>query len=168
MRTDIGGTWSARKAAAGMISRGPVPKPISDAFAVESRSGRICSQAGLFSRRRRRGLGGSAIESDSPSSRPLSFSMLRWPWLIAAVAWASLIAGTSSTVILPHDFFAWIASHLLTDPASFRRFAAFWGYSWFAIVKGWHAVEFAILFLFSLSVLDRLSGARRRATSRWP
>ncbi len=45
------------------------------------------------------------------------------------------------------------------NEASFRRFAIFWGYSWFAIVKGWHAAEFAILFVLALVVLDRLTGS---------
>lgn len=89
-------------------------------------------------------------------------SRKRWPWLIAGVAWCGFIAGTSSTVILPHDFFAWVAAHVFTDQASFRKFAVFWGYSWFAIVKGWHAAEFAILFVFSLAVLDRLPGTSSR------
>jgi hypothetical protein len=66
--------------------------------------------------------------------------------LITALAWCGFIIGTSSTVILPHDFFAWIASRVFTDEATFQRFVVFWRYSWFAIVKGWHAVEFALLF----------------------
>ena len=36
------------------------------------------------------------------------------------------------------------------------------GISWFAIVKGWHAAEFAILFVFTLAVIDRLTRSRRR------
>jgi hypothetical protein len=70
--------------------------------------------------------------------------------------------GTSSTVILAHDFFAWMATHVLRTEASFRTFAVFWGYSWFAIVKGWHAVEFAILFALALAVRDGLTRSRRR------
>lgn len=69
--------------------------------------------------------------------------------------WCGLIAATSSTVILPHDFFAWFARHVFHDDASFRRFVAFWRYSWFAIVKGWHALEFALLFLLLHSLLAR-------------
>jgi len=69
---------------------------------------------------------------------------------------------TSSTVILPHDFLAWIATYVFRDEASFRAFATFWGYSWFAIVKGWHAAEFAILFMIAISVLDRLTGSCSR------
>jgi hypothetical protein len=83
-----------------------------------------------------------------------------WGWLVVAVAWTGFIAATSSAVILPHDFFAWIASHVFRDEASFRAFAGFWCFSWFAIVKGWHAVEFAVLFAITLVILDRLTGAR--------
>ncbi len=82
--------------------------------------------------------------------------------MIAAVAWCGLIAGTSSTVILPHDFFAWFATHVFRDETSFRRFATFWGYSWFVIVKGWHAIEFAILFLLLLAILDRCESSTSR------
>ena len=66
-------------------------------------------------------------------------------------------------MILPHDFFAWLASHVLRDESSLRRFKTFWGLSWFAIVKGWHATEFAILFLLIFWVFDRRSpsGFRR-------
>ncbi len=82
--------------------------------------------------------------------------------LLVALAWCGFIIGTSSTVILPHDFFAWIASCVFTDEATFQRFVVFWRYSWFAIVKGWHAVEFALLFSFIWVLLIRFS----RFTSR--
>ncbi len=85
-----------------------------------------------------------------------------WIGVVAAVAWCGFIAGTSSTVILPHDFFAWVARHLLTEQRSYRKFVAFWGYSWFAIVKGWHAAEFAILSALCLAILDRLTGSYSR------
>ncbi len=98
---------------------------------------------------------------------PLSVGTGQWSrnwrlWVFAGVSWCGLIAGTSSTVILPHDFFAWIASHVLRDEASFRAFAAFWGFAWFAIVKGWHATEFAILCAFAIMILDRIAMSRPR------
>jgi hypothetical protein len=68
-----------------------------------------------------------------------------------------LIAATSSTVILPHDFLGWVATYVFVNEASFRRFVVFWRYSWFPIVKGWHAAEFAILFLIALMARDRLT-----------
>nr|WP_303652818.1 VanZ family protein [Paludisphaera mucosa] len=75
---------------------------------------------------------------------------------MAAAAWAGLIFGTSCTVVMPHDFFAWIAAHILPDAESMRRFRVFWGLGWFAVVKGWHAAEFAILFLLAKATLDAL------------
>ena len=74
---------------------------------------------------------------------------------MAASGWCALIAATSSTVILPHDFFAWFAAHVFRDDASLRRFVACWRYSWFVIVKGWYAAEFAILFLLAYALLKR-------------
>jgi hypothetical protein len=70
--------------------------------------------------------------------------------------------GTSSTVILPHDFFAWVATHVFRDEMSFRAFTTFWGYGWFAIVKGWHAAEFAVLFVLAVTILDRMTGSCSR------
>jgi VanZ family protein len=63
---------------------------------------------------------------------------------------------------MAHDFLAWFAAHVFTEEASFRAFAAFWRYSWFAIVKGWHAAEFAILFGIVHMVLERFTWSRRR------
>ncbi len=74
---------------------------------------------------------------------------------LTVLAWCTFIAATSSTVIRPHDFFAWLATHVFRDEVSLRRFVAFWGYGWFAIVKGWHAAEFAILFALVYAVLRR-------------
>jgi hypothetical protein len=85
-----------------------------------------------------------------------------WISLLAAMIWCGLIFGTSSTVILPHRFFEWIASHVLIDAESLRKFKVFWGVSWFAIVKGWHAAEYAILFAFLSAMLDRFAGPRPR------
>jgi hypothetical protein len=82
--------------------------------------------------------------------------------LIAGLAWCGFIIGTSNTVILPHDFFAWIASRVFTDETTFQRFVVFWRYRWFAIVKGWHAVEFALLFFFIWVLLSRLSRLKPR------
>jgi VanZ like family len=95
------------------------------------------------------------------ATKPAPRSGARRFWLFA-FTWCALIAATSSTVVLPHDFFAWVGSRLFTNEAAFRAFVAFWGYSWFAIVKGWHAAEFAILFVLVLLSLDRLAGSRPR------
>jgi VanZ family protein len=65
-------------------------------------------------------------------------------------------------VVLPHDFFAWFASHIFRDATTHRGFVVFWGYSWFAIVKGWHAAEFAILCALALMIFNRLAPSRPR------
>ena len=41
---------------------------------------------------------------------------------------------------------------------SMERFAVFWGISWFAIVKGWHFTEFAMLTVLAASALKWLYG----------
>lgn len=64
-----------------------------------------------------------------------------------AVAWLLLIFGTSCTVIRPQEFFALVQRYVLFSEASIESFQNFWGIWWFAIVKGWHAAEFAILVL---------------------
>jgi hypothetical protein len=88
--------------------------------------------------------------------------LARWPLLLAAIGWCAFIAATSSTVVLPHDFFAWIASHIFTSEGGYRRFATFWGASWFAIVKGWHVAEFAILVTLTHALLRRLAPSAPR------
>ena len=74
--------------------------------------------------------------------------------------WAFFIFATSSTVIRPQEFFDWIHEHLIQDDALFAGFGVFWGFAWFAIVKGWHAVEFALLLLFSVATINWLTGRR--------
>ena len=81
---------------------------------------------------------------------------MKWFALVAFLGWCLLIAGTSSTVVRPHEFFAWFAAHVFTDEASFRWFVRFWGSSWFIIVKGWHAAEFAILCGLCSVLLNRI------------
>ena len=75
--------------------------------------------------------------------------------LVAVLVWCGLIFGTSCTVVTAQGLYAWIAAHV--EPETFRRFAVFWGFSWFAVVKGWHAAEYAILFLFLKAALDRIA-----------
>ena len=60
------------------------------------------------------------------------------------------------------EFFAWIAAHVFTDPEAFRKFAVFWGLSWFVIIKGWHATEYAILYGVLKAALDRIAPGRPR------
>lgn len=74
------------------------------------------------------------------------------------ILWIGLIFGTSCTVVRPQEFFAWFHQNVFRDEAAFRRFEVFWGLSWFAVVKGWHVTEFAILTLLAAAVLFRLTG----------
>lgn len=76
--------------------------------------------------------------------------------VLAALVWCGLIFASYCTVILPHDFFAWIAAHVLPDEDSLTAFVMFWGLSWFVIVKGWHAFEFAVVFVLLQAVLRRI------------
>lgn len=82
--------------------------------------------------------------------------------LLAVLVWCGLIFGTSCTVVTSQRFFAWFADHVFTDEESFRKFAVFWGLSWFAIVKGWHAAEYALLFALVRSALDRVATGHPR------
>jgi hypothetical protein len=74
----------------------------------------------------------------------------------------SFIFATSCTVVRPQEFFDWIHRHLIHDDSFFARFQVFWGFSWFAVVKGWHAIEFALLLLFAVATLNWLTGRRTR------
>jgi VanZ family protein len=63
--------------------------------------------------------------------------MKRWaPWL-----WYGLIFATSCTVIHRSQLVAAVPS-----PAR-AGFDTMWDHAWWVFVKGWHATEFAILFL---------------------
>jgi hypothetical protein len=94
-------------------------------------------------------------DSDPAPAQVSATPRARYP-VIVAVVWCGLIFASSCTVILPHDFFAWIAAHVLPDENSLSAFVIFWGFSWFAIVKGWHAFEFAVVFVLLQTVLSRI------------
>lgn len=59
--------------------------------------------------------------------------------------WVALIFGTSCTVIRPHEFFGIVSNLTGAGAESMQRFMVFWGVAWFAVVKGWHVIEFAML-----------------------
>jgi hypothetical protein len=65
------------------------------------------------------------------------------PLLFAA--WLLLIFGTSCTVVRPHEFFELVQRATGASPDSMQKFMIFRGIVWYAIVKGWHVAEFAIL-----------------------
>jgi hypothetical protein len=83
------------------------------------------------------------------------------------LAWVALIFATSSTVVLMQDLFAIVRKYVLTDAASRERFELFWGISWFAIVKGWHVAEFAILMRISTRLLQRWNGRASGGSVLW-
>jgi hypothetical protein len=65
-----------------------------------------------------------------------------WP-LIFVLLWAGLIFGTSCTVVSTVELFSLV--RFVGGTEALRRFEIFWAVAWFAVVKGWHATEFAIL-----------------------
>ena len=99
----------------------------------------------------------SALKDSQPPPRPARQGLFLAALLLL---WASFIFATSCTVVRPQDFFDWIHRHLFQSDSFFASFQAFWGLSWFTIVKGWHAIEFAILLLFLVAVVDWLTGRR--------
>jgi hypothetical protein len=68
--------------------------------------------------------------------------------------WMALIFGTSCTVIHFDQFVRFVQG--LGGGSGFNAwFANFWLVSWFVVVKGWHATEYAILLCFCVLVLRR-------------
>jgi len=88
----------------------------------------------------------------------------RWLFGTCCAGWAAVIFATSSTVVTPHGFFRWIHEHIVRDDAALERFNVFWGVSWFAIVKGWHVTEFAVLMLLAVRAVDMLKGVWRQSS----
>jgi len=78
--------------------------------------------------------------------------------------WLALIFGTSCTVIRPTEFFTLVAKISGAGQETMERFALFWGVSWFAIVKGWHFTEFAILTLLLAASLKWWRGKLTNGT----
>ncbi|MEQ1826432.1 MAG: VanZ family protein [Pirellula sp.] len=67
--------------------------------------------------------------------------------------WLALIFGTSCTVVRPLEFFRLVQEYSGADQAWMEQFEAFWGVSWFAIIKGWHFTEFAILLILCVCAI---------------
>lgn len=78
--------------------------------------------------------------------------------LVPLLAWMAFIFGTSCTVIRPEGFFYLVSSSTGADRESMKTFAVFWGISWFAIVKGWHFTEFAILTVLTSAAIGWFDG----------
>lgn len=73
--------------------------------------------------------------------------------------WASIIFATSCTVIHSRAFVSTVSDHLPIDHAP-KVFASFWEGWWWVFVKGYHAMEFAVLFLL-VRLWLRSVGVRR-------
>lgn len=80
-------------------------------------------------------------------TKPARVSVLVWPAL-----WAASIFATSSGVVTTGQL-----SHAVSTVAGGRisesGFIHFWGVVWWIFVKGWHATEFAILYLLARKAL---------------
>ncbi len=87
-------------------------------------------------------------------------TLRKFPVLLCG--WLAFIFGTSCTVIRPNEFFSLVARFTGADPESMKRFALFWGVSWFAIVKGWHFAEFFILTFLVVAALKWCCGMLTR------
>ena len=99
------------------------------------------------------------MKTDTHDAGPRRISeRRRWLFPIILSAWLLLIFGTSCTVIRPLVFIELIQNFTGADRTSMERFAIFWGISWFAIVKGWHFTEFAILTFFCVGVIKWCRG----------
>lgn len=67
-----------------------------------------------------------------------------------------MIVASSSTVVFAHDFIHMMAKYVLPTDGSVTAFQIFWGSCWFAVVKGWHMTEFAVVCLILIAVLHRV------------
>lgn len=69
--------------------------------------------------------------------------MRLWSLTGLTLCWAGFILGTSSTVVSPAELFSIVGGIVGED--ALQKFQILWGVIWFAVVKGWHITEFAIL-----------------------
>lgn len=67
-----------------------------------------------------------------------------WPAL-----WVTVIFLTSSTVIMSREFVKTVATAVPSVTES--NFAVFWGATWFLFVKGYHVLEYFVLYLLFLA-----------------
>jgi hypothetical protein len=76
----------------------------------------------------------------------------RWA-AVALVGWALVIFITSCYHVTIRQFLHFMRH--AGPPAFHDGFARFWRGYWWVFVKGWHATEFAILFLLCVALLRR-------------
>ena len=73
-----------------------------------------------------------------------------WPIL----AWATVIAVSSSTYISTKGFVEWMAKWSPWKVTE-EQFGEFWGRWWWVFVKGYHVLEFSVLFLLLVATVRR-------------
>ena len=81
--------------------------------------------------------------------------------LYLAGFWLALIFVTSCFVI-PFDTFVHFVQGLSSNIGFKEWFAQFWLVSWFFVVKGWHATEYAILVWIVATALQNVKRWNRR------
>lgn len=91
--------------------------------------------------------------ASTPSYDPGKGTYSRRVVYVLMIVWVGFIFGTSCTVIRPQEFFAMVQKYAFVNEAAMHQFRLFWGVVWFAVVKGWHFTEFAILLILLASVL---------------
>lgn len=87
------------------------------------------------------------------SKRTISKSGLRLLW---PILWAFSIYLTSSTVVTTKQL-SNAVSKVAGGEITPSGFLLFWGAIWWLIVKGWHALEFAILYTLIKRALPKVS-----------
>jgi hypothetical protein len=85
--------------------------------------------------------------------------------LVVVVLWALLIFFTSSYYINAEEWVRIVSSFRLGEGFN-RSFRAFWMEYGVFLVKGWHAAEFALLFLFIIALLLRTTQLSITGASR--
>lgn len=79
----------------------------------------------------------------------------KWPW---PLLWIALIFLTSSSVLTTDDLTRAVTT--IAPQVKEQEFRTFWLAAWWIFVKGWHAIEFGVLYLLARRWLGR--------TSPWP
>lgn len=70
-------------------------------------------------------------------------------WTAYLVIWLAFIFATSCTVVRPEELYSIVRYLTGATDESLEQFKLFWIASWFAIVKGWHFTEFAVVTLLA-------------------
>lgn len=79
-----------------------------------------------------------------------------WPLL----AWATLIAVSSSAFVSTKQFVRWMSDYTPWSVTE-AQFGVFWERWWWVFVKGFHVLEFSVLFLLVVATLRRTRMSHR-------